>query len=641
MIESSPKYDFFISATNQDSGFAWRLKETLEARGYKIFFDPGGNINDIGMGNLEAGAKVASSIEQNLLLSRYMILLLSSTTAQSGWVQVEIDIRKTLDNKRGSSTILPVYLDQQAEKDWESSLGYIRTARTCLDGDVDMTASRIMETAGLSLSQLGKEALVRSPPNIGSVLESIVEPSLEVIFDNLRLSLALELKRLVAEMENEGTCKLSMAIYYDIVVDVLEQVRDGGTVHVTNILWHQEWKDTGFVRDYLEEEARLIQERGLRVERFFIGTPSLFDSLGVRHLIHRNRVAGVIVRCLYVTEDMKSEQASNIFDWDIGIYETTPRCFVQGHHRSGYLIYGTVGTASSTYKRLRNAFERYEKLACRPRERDVEEDRALQKSVLGWRQPYFDHSQPAWQAEPCPMVEEKIGFLIQRAIKQRYDAGDHASTKIVLVDAGCGDGRNLQFLANLCCSLVTDGKSPFEFELVGVDLCDSAVKQARERLHQMELPHFVTWRTHERNIVDELPVVSEGADILVCTDTFGQIYASEVPHALSEWRRALRRSGTILLNAYTPEDDTLKHCEREAEGNRLGSQKDSRYENAWWYKNTYYKYYKRQELLALMRDAKFAVVSLEDRQWLDPPHPGYREEEHIHKNWVVVAERAD
>ncbi|MCA1568268.1 MAG: methyltransferase domain-containing protein [Acidobacteria bacterium] len=638
MSEPTPKYDVYISAANKDGDFALKLMAILEARKYSVFFNPDGDVEP-GADSTEMVEQWSNGLQQNLSLSRYMLALLGYKAFSSRRVRLEVDIRKILDSRQGESTILPVYLDQQAEKDWKPCLGHVLTAKTCLDGDVETVAWGVMEMLGTPIIQRGQESIMHAKLTLSSVLESVAKPHLEPMFDSLRLSLAMDLKRLVAEMENEGTCKLSMSIYYDVSVDILKQVRDGGNVQVTNILWHQEWKDMEFARDYLEEEARLIRERGLRVERFFIGTPSLFDSPDIRRLIHRNRVAGVIVRCLYVTEDMKSDQPGNIFDWDIGIYETAPKCFVQGHHRSGYLVYGTIGTTELLYKRLHKAFEHYEQLACPSRERNLDEDRALQLSRIGWRLPYFDDSQPAWQSDPCPMVKEKVEFLIQRAVKRGYEAADRSGQKIVLVDAGCGDGRNLQYLAELCCALVADDKGGLEFELVGVDLCDSAVRQARERLRRMELPPCISWRVHERNIVYEVPVVSRGVDIFICTDTFTNIYSSEVPRALREWRRALRVGGMLLLNAYTPDDDTQKHCEREARNNSLDSQKDHHYENAWWYKKTFYQYYEKQELLMLMNEANFAVVTLEHQQWQDPPHPGYREEEHIHMNWVAVAER--
>jgi ubiquinone/menaquinone biosynthesis C-methylase UbiE len=635
VTQLTPQYDAFISAAKGDSDLALKVLAALKTRNYRVLCDLDEDSQLGGEGSEHADDWI--NVDHNLSLSRFMVPILSSKTSESHRVKRWVDTRLVWDETYKLSTIVPVYLDQQAETDWKRSLGRLHNAKTCFDGAIDGVASHIMETIGRPLTKRSDETPTRPKITLKSVLENLAEPQLEPIFDHLRLSLAMDLKRLVAGMENEATCKLSMSVYYDVVIDVLRQVRDRGNVRVTNILWHQEWKDLEFVRDYLDEEARLIRERGLRVERFFIGTPSLFDSPDVRLLIRRNRLAGVIVRCLYVTEDMKLEHAGNIFDWDIGVYESTPRCFVQGHHRTGYLVYGTIGTAGITSQRLHDAFDRYEQMACRSRKRDLIEDRALQLSLIGWRQPYFDDSQPAWQSDPCPMLREKMEFLIKRAIKRRYSAVDRSKRKIVLVDAGCGDGRNLQYLAELCGSL--DNRSSFEFELVGVDLCDSAIRQARERLQQMELPEWVSWRVHERNIVDEIPVVSEGVDIFICADTFGQIYSSEVSDALREWRRTLNRSGMLLLNAYTPEDDTQKHCERETRNNNPDSEKDTRYENAWWYKNTYYKYYKKQEILKLMNEANFAVVTLEQQEWLDPPHPGYREEEHLHQNWVVVAER--
>ena len=128
------------------------------------------------------------------------------------------------------------------------------------------------------------------------------------------------------------------------------------------------------------------------------------------------------------------------------------------------------------------------------------------------------------------------------------------------------------------------------------------------------------------------------ADILICADTFGQLYPSEVGRALQEWRRALRPSGTLFLNAYTPNDDTAIDCKDSVALHEPDSEKDSGFDDAWWYRNTYYKYYDVNELKKLLNDAGLGIINLEKKRWTDPPHPGYREHEHEHENWIVEAQ---
>jgi len=236
------------------------------------------------------------------------------------------------------------------------------------------------------------------------------------------------------------------------------------------------------------------------------------------------------------------------------------------------------------------------------------------------------------------MLTGRLPFLLRRAISSKGEQNLSSGAKIVIVDAGCGDGRNLQFIANACQAILARYETELRFELVGIDLCDSAVQQARRALQALGLPEQIGWRIHERNIVEEIPVVTDGTDILVCADTFGQLYPSEVPHSLAEWKRALRRGGMLVLNAYTPDDETRRHCERDVAIGGIGSEIGKRHTNAWWYRNTYYKDYTRNELSLLMRESKFAVVEMTEEQWVDPPHPGYREKGHKHYNWVVVAE---
>jgi SAM-dependent methyltransferase len=627
-------YNVFISAATKDKVYALEIERILKDAKLDVYCDLGDDSTDREIAGILPGNNITDEISRAISQSSSFIALLSKRTCGSSWVTKEIDIRLHQENEKRRS-VIPVYLDEIAEKHWEEKLGNIRGIHCSGFSSITENASEILRALGVVSIDAAVQDRIASK-SLQDVLQEIAETEILSFYEPIRLDLVTDLRDAVSEMRLHGRCRLPMTRYYGVIGDILSRVNKGGTIKVTNILSHKEWQTRDFSVDYLQEESRLIKTRHLQVERYFIGTPLRFEADGVRKLIERNRQAGVRVHNVFIDENMTNQGR---FNRDIGLYQTTPICFVEGIHEGGYLKSGEIGTQQSLVEEIEQVFREVESYSTQYFERTELERYALRRSKGGWRAPYFNEDRPAWQEKPCPMLVKYFPRLLataaQRAVVEKRGY-------ISILDAGCGDGRNMLFCIEAINNLPRETRRRLTFRLLGVDICDSAIQQCRRILSAISCPTNIVVHVAEGNIVDELPAVRETVDILVCADTFGQLYPTEVVHALDEWCRVLRRRGNLLINVYTPEDDTLRHCINDIENGFVGSEVDSNYDHAYWYRDTYYKYYERDELITLLKsrhkNRQLASVRVIQEEWCDPPHSEYRTVTHTHRNWVVIAE---
>lgn len=94
------KHDAFLSYASEDTKFASNIVQSLNSRGFKIWYAPI---------DLKVGEKLLDSIEKGMNESLYGILLISKTYLQKGWTNYEMDIliRENIEKDR---KILPIFL---------------------------------------------------------------------------------------------------------------------------------------------------------------------------------------------------------------------------------------------------------------------------------------------------------------------------------------------------------------------------------------------------------------------------------------------------------------------------------------------------------------------------------------------------
>jgi hypothetical protein len=90
--------DVFLSHSSQDKAFAWRLRADLQVYGVSVWLDE----EQLGLGE-----KLTPEIEKAISEIRYLGLIFSSHSVQSGWVQKECDFAS-----RRNIPILPILIEK-------------------------------------------------------------------------------------------------------------------------------------------------------------------------------------------------------------------------------------------------------------------------------------------------------------------------------------------------------------------------------------------------------------------------------------------------------------------------------------------------------------------------------------------------
>jgi SAM-dependent methyltransferase len=209
--------------------------------------------------------------------------------------------------------------------------------------------------------------------------------------------------------------------------------------------------------------------------------------------------------------------------------------------------------------------------------------------ATGWEAAYAGHeAEGLWSEEAIPCLSQIITQLRARGTR-------------TVVDVGCGDGRNLEILADA------------GFLAAGVDLSPSALARAVHRLHGRALLLL-----GDATMLELLP--DRSLDAITCLDVFGQI--SDTARMLSSFARVLADDGLVAVNAFTPED---------SEYGRGVPAGHHRFE----YKGTLFRFFDEPEIRELFTG--WRLHSFERQSWIDPPHGAFRPYEHRHDNWVVMA----
>jgi SAM-dependent methyltransferase len=196
----------------------------------------------------------------------------------------------------------------------------------------------------------------------------------------------------------------------------------------------------------------------------------------------------------------------------------------------------------------------------------------------------------------------------------------HARQFRTILDAGCGDGKNLAHL-------IREG-----FFGIGSDASLSALIKCGRHLKEQPIPrNYVLLAPTPLN---ELPLLDESVDATICVDVLGHL--EEPLPILQELARVVRPGGYLYASVFHIEDG----C-RTGPHMRPGT--DARQS---WYKPSgaldveyYFRFYDESEARRLFESSGFGLVSIESRRWQEPPHVGYRDEWHEHQSWFAVLQK--
>ncbi len=121
--------------------------------------------------------------------------------------------------------------------------------------------------------------------------------------------------------------------------------------------------------------------------------------------------------------------------------------------------------------------------------------------------------------------------------------GNYLDSRSIVLDIGCGNGRNIIYLSK-----------EFAVSGIGYDISDEAIKKARNNSLKFPIKY------EARNISGNFPIENESVDLVL--DMMASHYLKEAERDiyLSEINRVLKPGGYILFKSFLKEEDA--HAKR-------------------------------------------------------------------------------
>lgn len=194
-----------------------------------------------------------------------------------------------------------------------------------------------------------------------------------------------------------------------------------------------------------------------------------------------------------------------------------------------------------------------------------------------------------WRELATPFFLDQIDFLKENNVKS-------------ILDAGCGDGRNLIAFAEL------------KFDVTGVDISDSGLKRCRDLSSKYQ---NVTLKQEE---LEKLDLKEESFDAITCD--FVLVHIREIEKVINNFYRVLKPKGFVILEFISTED---KECKK---GKKIG-------ENQYLQKGVYIRTFTKAHIERLLKN--FKILKIISTYYSDPSHgSGYvRVERHTHNSFFV------
>ncbi|MCA9892663.1 MAG: toll/interleukin-1 receptor domain-containing protein [Anaerolineae bacterium] len=114
----------FISYSNTDSEFVHKLLRDLKSAGVRCWYAPD---------DLRIGDEILSGLRQAISMNDKVILVLSESSIQSGWVQDEVTKAFTEERSMGSTKLFPIMIDDSPMSTEVSWAAKIRESRNIGD----------------------------------------------------------------------------------------------------------------------------------------------------------------------------------------------------------------------------------------------------------------------------------------------------------------------------------------------------------------------------------------------------------------------------------------------------------------------------------------------------------------------------
>ncbi|MCC5790284.1 MAG: methyltransferase domain-containing protein [Opitutales bacterium] len=227
----------------------------------------------------------------------------------------------------------------------------------------------------------------------------------------------------------------------------------------------------------------------------------------------------------------------------------------------------------------------------------AETDRLDALNRDSWESLYASTSESVWGHEPMPFLEEFRDKVTEALVEP-----------VRLLDAGTGEGRNIPFLLRLG-----------EAEVVALDAANAALQKIP--------PHLKAQSFLREGLLHATGLPSGYFDFILLLDVAETL--PDLSRVLTELWRILKPGGLLLCN-FAAEEDGVAGIDMNPVHSEQGFLYQGRY---------FFRFCSAKEAETTMRAAGFTVRESRLCSWEEAPHPGFREEEHLHRSHVLLVQR--
>lgn len=174
-----------------------------------------------------------------------------------------------------------------------------------------------------------------------------------------------------------------------------------------------------------------------------------------------------------------------------------------------------------------------------------------------------------------------------------------------VLDLGCGDGRNLVWLAE-------QGYRSF-----GVDISSVALERTTAAAEAADVDVFTT-----KALLERLPFDDSTFDFVFASQVFDHVH--DPTCVLAEATRVLTNGGWFLCQLSTTKDDALTL------GEQLGPKLRC-------HDGVIFRFFDKNDATQLFD--QFDIARVREVSMSDPAHEGWRDEPHDHSYWIVTAQK--
>lgn len=250
----------------------------------------------------------------------------------------------------------------------------------------------------------------------------------------------------------------------------------------------------------------------------------------------------------------------------------------------------------------------------------------LKQFVSEWDNTYKKLDKDEFLWSDIPEIEDFIPL-----------ARDEKAVRIL--DAGCGDGKNLSALI----------REP-EFHCVGCDSSETALQICERTVLRRNAELVRNSRMPERRLrnfcliespLENMPLLDSFFDACICIDVINH---NRYPYDIfKEISRVVKKNGLLYFSLFNIEDEIITDDNQRKNMKPVTGGIENR-EFIYQFLNSdgiqteyYFRFLKEDEIDEFLAPTAFEIIDKRVKVWRNPPHPHFRPYEHSHRNFMITA----